>query len=401
MGLNKSTWCLAIAETIVWAGMYYLFPGLLSYWETYYGWNKTDLAIAFSLALIVSALMAPVAGRLIDRGYGRILLTACSVLGGVTLALLPLVDDKLQFYGVWLVIGVSMAGCFYEPCFSFVVHTYGDGARKVITRITLVAGFAGTLSFPTTAFLADLFDWRAGVWAFAAMICFIATPLFWIGAAPQEAADDVASIHPKTGGTQQGLPGINLSAALRSPVFWLLAFAFTAITLNHGVLITYFLPLLAERGVAPSFAVLLISLIGPMQVAGRVAMMFCERWLTIQTVCGLSYGCLIAASACLIMAGDNPVLLAVFVCAQGAGIGVNSIARPVVTAAIFGRRHFGGISGAIATNVTIGNALAPTAGALLLTAGGYGVVLAAVLALIVGGTISFALAFVSGKSLSA
>ena len=73
MGLNKSTWCLAIAETIVWAGMYYLFPALLSYWEAYYGWGKTDLAIAFSLALIVSALLAPVAGRLIDQGHGRVL----------------------------------------------------------------------------------------------------------------------------------------------------------------------------------------------------------------------------------------------------------------------------------------------------------------------------------------
>ncbi|MBT5810547.1 MAG: MFS transporter [Rhodospirillaceae bacterium] len=401
MGLNKSTWCLAIAETIVWAGMYYLFPALLSYWEAYYGWGKTDLAIAFSLALIVSALLAPVAGRLIDQGHGRVLLTACSVLGGLTLALLPLVDDKAQFYGIWLVIGVSMAGCFYEPCFSFVVHTHGDGARKVITRITLVAGFAGTLSFPTTAFLADMFDWRAGVWAFSGMICFIATPLFWIGAAPLGVVRDAAAIVPKPGEAKQGLLGLDLSAALRSPVFWLLAFAFTAITLNHGVLITYFLPLLAERGVAPSFAVLLISLIGPMQVAGRVAMMFCERWLSIQTMCGLSYGCLIVASICLIGAGDNPVLLIVFVCAQGAGIGVNSIARPVVTAAIFGRRHFGGISGAIATNVTIGNALAPTAGALLLIAGGYDAILATVLALIVGGTLGFGLAFVTGKPKSA
>jgi predicted MFS family arabinose efflux permease len=294
-----------------------------------------------------------------------------------------------------------MAGCFYEPCFSFVVHTHGDGARKVITRITLVAGFAGTLSFPTTAFLADMFDWRAGVWAFSGMICFIATPLFWIGAAPLGVVRDAAAIVPKPGEAKQGLLGLDLSAALRSPVFWLLAFAFTAITLNHGVLITYFLPLLAERGVAPSFAVLLISLIGPMQVAGRVAMMFCERWLSIQTMCGLSYGCLIVASICLIGAGDNPVLLIVFVCAQGAGIGVNSIARPVVTAAIFGRRHFGGISGAIATNVTIGNALAPTAGALLLIAGGYDAILATVLALIVGGTLGFGLAFVTGKPKSA
>jgi MFS family permease len=398
-----STWRLATAETIVWAGLYYLFPAMLSYWEAGFGWTKVDLAIAFSVALIVSAILAPVAGRMIDKGYGRVLLTACALLGGAALGLLPLVETKAAFYAVWFFIGVSMSGCFYEPCFAFVVHTHGDNARKVITRITLIAGFAGTLAFPTTTYLADLYEWQVAVWAFSGLICLVATPLFWFGTAPiagKQAVEPTHPTHHASSDVTAGLSGIDLSTALRRPVFWMLAFAFTAITLNHGVLINFLLPLLADRGVAASFAVMLISMIGPMQVAGRVAMMVCERWLSIQTVCGLSYGCIIVASLCLVFAGDNPVLLILFVCAQGAGIGVNSIARPVVTAAVFGRRHFGGISGAIATNVTFGNALAPAAGALLLAAGGFDAILMVVLALVVCGAISFALAYRTGKPAS-
>ncbi|MGY8961508.1 MAG: MFS transporter, partial [Alphaproteobacteria bacterium] len=375
---GRSTLCLAVAETIVWAGIYYLFPALLSYWESGFGWSKVEIALALSFALVTSALLAPFAGRLIDRGHGRVLLSACGFLGGIVLGLLPLVETQAQFYAIWIVLGAAMSGCFYEPCFAFVVYAHGADARKVITRITLVAGFAGTLSFPTASYLADSYDWRVAAWAFSAMICLIATPLFWFGAASPRAKTGAPEKSPSL---QESKPvaevnGVRLSSALRHPAFWQLAFAFTAITITHGVLINYLLPLLDDRGVSSAFAVLLISLFGPMQVAGRLAMMGFERYLSIEAVCALSFGLLIIASLSLIFAGDTPALLILFVCCQGAGIGVTSIARPVVTAAIFGRRYFGEISGAIASNVTFGNALAPAMGGLLLAFGGYDAVLA-------------------------
>jgi MFS family permease len=387
---GRSTLCLAVAETIVWAGIYYLFPALLSYWESGFGWSKVELALALSFALVSSALLAPVAGRLIDQGHGRVLLTACGFLGGVVLGILPLVETQVQFYAVWVVLGAAMSGCFYEPCFAFVVYAHGADARKIITRITLVAGFAGTLSFPTASYLADSYDWRIAAWAFSAMICLIATPLFWFGAAAPRTNSNSEKKAPASG---VETTGVRLSSALRKPAFWQLAFAFTAITIAHGVLINYLLPLLNDRGVPTSFAVLLISLFGPMQVAGRLAMMTFERSMSIEGVCALSFGLLIVASLSLIFAGDAPALLTFFVCCQGAGVGVTSIARPVVTAAIFGRRYFGEISGAIATNVTFGNALAPAMGGLLLAFGGYDFILAAVFGLVLCGALSFALIY--------
>ena len=390
---TRSTLCLAVAETIVWAGVYYLFPALLSYWEAGFGWSKVEIAIALSLALIVSALLAPVAGRLIDRGHGRILLTSCGFLGGVMLALLPLVETQAQFYAVWIVLGAAMAGCFYEPCFAFIVHAHGPDARKVITRVTLIAGFAGTLSFPTSTFLADLYDWRVAAWTFSLLICGIATPLFWIGAGVKRVEAIAAPKQAPTGDRES----VRLSAALRRPAFWQLAFAFTAITITHGVLINYLLPMLQDRGVSPAFAILLISMFGPMQVTGRLVMMTFERRLSIQGVCALSFGLLIVAAVCLIIAGDIPALLIAFVCCQGAGIGMTSIARPVVTASIFGRRYFGEISGGLATAVTFGNAMAPALGGVLLAFGGYDAILGAVAGLVLFGTISFALIYFADR----
>ena len=58
---------LALAQLIVWASLYYSFPALLPDWEADLGWSKTQISGAFTSALLVTALLAPFAGRLIDR----------------------------------------------------------------------------------------------------------------------------------------------------------------------------------------------------------------------------------------------------------------------------------------------------------------------------------------------
>jgi len=168
-----------------------------------------------------------------------------------------------------------------------------------------------------------------------------------------------------------GLGHAALRAALTSPVFWALALAFSMIALNHGVLITQLLPLLDARGVAAPLAVLAASLVGPMQVVGRLMMLSVERRVGVEAVCLTLFGCLLAASSLLLVAGDTPWLVLGFVVLQGAGYGVNSITRPVVTAGYLGLRHFGGISGLQATVVMTANALAATVAALLWRWGGY------------------------------
>jgi len=56
---KRIVWPLAVAQTLLWAGAFYLFPSLLRTWESELGWTKTELAGAFTLALLLSALLAP------------------------------------------------------------------------------------------------------------------------------------------------------------------------------------------------------------------------------------------------------------------------------------------------------------------------------------------------------
>ena len=142
-------WPLAVAETIVWAAMYYSFPALLLEWEKDFGWSKTELTGALTLALLVSAAAAPFAGRIIDHGHGRRLLTSSALFGASLLMVLSQVTQLWQFYAVWFLLGFAMAGCLYDACFAILTRTMGDKTKRAITLVTLVAGLAGTVSVPS------------------------------------------------------------------------------------------------------------------------------------------------------------------------------------------------------------------------------------------------------------
>jgi predicted MFS family arabinose efflux permease len=87
------------------------------------------------------------------------------------------------------------------------------------------------------------------------------------------------------------------------------------------------------------------------------------------------------AALFLMGAAAVPLLLAPFVMLQGAGNGVTSIIRPVLTAELLGRTDFGVISGLTALIYISGFALGPSIGSLLWHAGGYNTMLTAAMAM--------------------
>lgn len=376
-------WCLAVAETLVWAGFYYFFPAMLLRWEAAFGWSKTEITLAATLALLTSALVAPRVGGLIDRGHGRVVLTGSAILGGVMLCLLTLVESQAMFIVVWLGLGIAMGGCLYEPCFAFLTHRRGFEAKSAITLITLVAGFAGTVSFPLANGIAAATDWQTASATFAALTILVAAPLFWFGGRrlPQDPEPTFAA----TDG-----PGHNVvRRQMRRPAFWLLAIGFATIALNHGMVVNHLLPLLDERGVPAAMAVLAVSLIGPMQVVGRVVMIATERRLGMVTICGVTFVMMAVAGGVLGVAAGLPLLVYAFVALQGSGYGVTSITRPVVTAELLGRNGFGAVSGALALPFVAATALSPSVGSLFWAWGGYDLVIAAMVATVLFGFLCF------------
>ena len=385
---RRIVWPFAIAEALVWASFYYSFPALLPEWERAMGWSKTELSGAFTSALILSALLAPFIGRLVDRCGSKLVFAGSAALGAVMLIILSHVTMLWQFYLAWAGIGIAMAGALYEACFAIVTKSVGSRNKQAITLITLVGGFAGTISFPSAHSLVSTIGWRGTLLVFAGTVLCIALPLIWYGC---RYAERSASIQNQKQTTKK----ISTSSILRSSTFWFLALGFSAIAVEHGMILTHLLPIMTDRGVSSDVAVLAASMVGPMQVAGRVAMLTVENKISmfvIALACSVSVA---IAATCLLGAEGASGLIVVFVILHGAGYGVTSITRPVITADFLGRQNFGAISGMLAVPFMLAIAISPTLAAIVWEYGGYDLVIKlAILAALIG---LFAL-IVAGKS---
>jgi len=388
----RGVWMLAAGQTLVWVSLYYSFAALLFTWEQDLGWSKADLTLGITLAVLVSALVTPLAGLVIDRGGGRLLLGGSALLGALALALLAAAESPLTFTLLWLVVGVAQGACLYEPCFSFVTKVMAGAARKAITRIALIAGFAGPIAFMSGALLAELLGWRGAVLVYAAVAAGLGAPLLYIGAGWVEraAVPGVAESRQAARAADRAA----LHAALRRPAFWLIGLAFPLMSVNHGMLLNHVVPLLVERGLTEALAVAAASLIGPMQVAGRVLMILGERRFAAYWLVAISFLGVFLAAWLLLAAGLSPLLAFAFAAVQGASYGVISILRPVIVAEFLGRRAFGVISGWLAVPYLLGFAAAPFLAALLweapLLGQGYDTVILAAAALATAGALAIA-----------
>ncbi|MCY4275372.1 MAG: MFS transporter, partial [Gammaproteobacteria bacterium] len=223
---NPTILSLAISQTLNWAGFFYVFPALLIFWEADLGWSRVEITGALTLAITMSGLGSPICGKLIDLGHGPLMMTSCILLGSLGLFGLSIVDSIFGFYFLWAIIGISLSGCLYDPCFALITRSQGRDAKQSITLITIIAGFASTLSFPSAYFLAEALGWRDALRIFALFIPITSAPLAWITIKKLEKyrRKDSPTEHPVK----------RTRSGFLSPVFLSLGFGFAFLAIVHG-----------------------------------------------------------------------------------------------------------------------------------------------------------------------
>lgn len=362
----RGIWFLAAGQVLAWAGLFYSFAALLLTWERSQGWQKTELALGFSVAVLVSAVTAPLVGGMIDAGHGRRVLCLGPIMGSGALVLLASVQTEVEFGLVWLIIGLAQAACLYEACFALVTLRLGAAANVGILRIALIAGLASPLAFLLAATIGEELGWRTAVLVLAALVAVGAAPLNWIGVTLLERGTKPPRKLRASDARHRSAVHV-----MRSAPFLLVAMAFTMASLNHGILLTHIVPLVVDRGVSDTMAFVAASLVGPMQVIGRLAILPVAGRVSSRVLACLAFLGLGLASLALLASRQVTVLVFVFAGLQGAAYGLTSILRPSVTAETMGRAEFGTISGWLALPCLVGFAVAPTVSSRLWQQGGY------------------------------
>lgn len=344
---------LGVAQTLAWGSTYYLPAILANAMARDVGTGTPFVFAAFSGGLLASALLAPLAGRLIDRVGGKWVLAASNLVFALGLVQLGHAGDSISLLAGWLLLGIGMSGGLYEAAFSTLAGIYGSAARRPVTGITLIAGFASTVCWPLSAWMEARYGWRDTCLVWAAVHVLVALPLNLSlpGAA-----------HRREPGKEAEKPAdVPHKAALMAG----LSFVFAATWFCSTAMAAHLPRLLQEAGATLPAAVAAASLVGPAQVAARVL----EFWLMRQ-----AHPVVSARAAALAHPIGAAGLLALgapfapfFTFAHGAGNGVMTIASGTLPLQYFGPGGYGLRQGLLMIPARLVQAGAPFAFDLVLS----------------------------------
>lgn len=342
---------LGTTQTLAWASSYYLPAILADPIARDLGISSNWIFAAFSAALVISALLGPRIGRQIDLVGGRSVLSISNLTIAGGLILLGFTHSIPVLAAAWLLLGIGMGYGLYDAAFGALGRLYGEAARRPITGITLIAGFASTVGWPLTALGLAHIGWRDTCFAWAAANLLIGLPINWL-MLPPVAGAKVAVAH-----------AVKPHIPLDRPMI-LLAFTFATAWTVTGAMAAHFPRILEAAGATPVAAIAAGALIGPAQVAARIVeASLLSRY---HPLLSTRLACLthpIGAAIVAVMGGGAASLFAVF---HGAGNGILTISRGTLPLAIFGPQNYAYRLGIIGAPARMAQAAAPLAFGFLL-----------------------------------
>jgi MFS family permease len=323
-----------------------------------FGWERGPMSLALSFCAISLALVSPVAGSLIDRfGARRVLLPSMIGFGLLIASLYFLNGSLLQFYVLYIVLGIVGAGANNVSFMRVITAWFGRlRGRALGIASSGVAMGAAVLSFIAQQCISR-FGWRAGYLGIAAVILFVAAPL--VALIIRDRPSDLG-LEPEAGAGQTQERGqVPLGEVLRRPLAWaLVLLGFLVAVSMHGGQV-HMVPLMTDRGISPAlaaggmaFLMAVSSVIGRMGIGTLFDYFFAPRisiFAFLAAACGLI----------LMMVSNATWPCYVFAITMGFGSGAESDVLGYLTSRYFGLKAFGRVYGLVFGGFMLGTAVAP------------------------------------------
>lgn len=341
----RAVWALGLAQTMAWGGSYYI-PAILAAPIA----RELELGVptvfaVFSGALLMSAFVGPLSGRLIDRHGGHGVLMASNLVMSAGLLALAGAQGLPGLVLAWALLGLGMGIGLYEAAFATLARLFGADARGPITGITLFAGFASTVAWPFTTWLEAELGWRGACLVWAGIMPVLGLALNGL-LLPRPEAVALLAVATAPAGPPPGLAAMAL-----------LAFVFAVVGFSSTALGAHLPGLLSLAGVGAGAVVLAGALLGPAQVAARLLEFgLLRRWSPL--VSAILANALHPLGVAMLLMGGAPAAI-IFVLLHGAGNGMLTVSRGTLPLALFGAAGYGARTGWLAIPARFSAAAAP------------------------------------------
>ncbi len=352
-----------------------------------FGWTRGQISAAQG-ALLISLLVAPFIGRLIDYLGVRIMVLGSAGFLALIYGLMSGMGPEIRWYYALFTAQILLGGGTGPIAYTRAINTWFVSARGLALGITLMGVSAtGVLAPPILSMLIANYGWRSGYLGLAALLVFVSIPTVYFSLF--ERADYLkrkGEFVAEENARRAARVGFSMGQAIRRRHLYILGFAILVMTAGLVGVVSQLGPILTDKGLEKSTAALLISTLAASVMLGRVVMglVFDRYWAPLPAAIALG----LPSAGALMLLGSSPdlplIVLAVALIgfAQGAEVDVAAyfIAR------YFGLKAYAGIYALIGIGFGSGTALgAIAAGQLYDHFGNYD-------ALLIAAAVMFALA---------
>ncbi len=360
-----------------------LFPPILAE----FGWERGVTAGAFSFGFLVSAVLSPCIGRLMDRRGPRVVIEMG--IGGMATGLLlaPLVRQPWHLYATLGVLVGGGANCLgYTAQWLFLPNWFVRRRGLAMSLAFSGVGVGSILVLPWLQTLISRAGWRAACWALGLLVLALLAPLnLLLRQRPETLGLTPDGDHALATSTAGGTP-INvvdatwvavdwtLRRAIRTARFWDIAVGYGCGMFAWYAVQVHQTQYLAELGYSPTDAAWALGGVSLVAIPGQIALGYISdrigrEW--VWTVGSLGFAlCYLALLG--LRHGPSPTLLALMIVSQGLlGYGLTSVLG-AIPAEIFQGPHYGSIFGTLMLAAIGGGAAGPwVTGALHDATGSY------------------------------
>lgn len=353
-GVRPVIAALGVTQIIGYGALYYAFAVLTPGLAAEFAATEATLFAVFSVGLLLGGLTAPALGRLMDRHGAALVMTVGSAVVALLLALISVAPGFWTFAALVVLIEIVSFTVLYDAAFATLARHSPQNSRGAITQLTLIAGFASTIFWPLTGWLAEVAGWRGTYLVFAGLNLAVALPLhLWIARRPLPDRELPGAAGQVTGRHRQVLTG---AAARR--VFWLVGLGFALSGMVISSVTVHMVPILLAHDMGEA-AFLVAMLMGPAQVLIRVVDATLWRNLHPVAVAVVSAAVLPLGVLALLLPGSAIATGVCFAVLLGTGGGLASIVRGAVPVALFGADGLGLRLGRLAAIRNLLGAAAP------------------------------------------
>jgi MFS family permease len=323
------------------------------------GWSKGELSIAFALIQLVSGLVGPFQGVVMDRVGPKRVMQLGFVLFGAGFMLLSQVQSLASYYAVFVLLALGFAFSGFFPITVALVNWFERNRARVLSTMSL--GFAvGGLLVPLVAYSLQEFGWRETAFASGVLMIVLGVPLSSVmrrrpedyGEVPDGSREPRPAEPPKFEAPLER--DFTAGEAIRTPAFWLISLGHGSALLVVGAVSLHLISHLKEDlDYSVGSASLIVTLMTSMQITGML----------IGGAIGDRFDKRIICAACMLMHMAGMLLLAyanalpmvvAFAALHGLAWGIRGPLMQAIRADYFGRSSFGVIMGISTTIIMVG-----------------------------------------------